>query len=73
MKKKPRLIIHAPCRRGCGTMLASMNQSVNLHDDLRKKYQFICINCLKPEEREELENALPTWLGRVKRDIPYKI
>jgi len=49
-KKKP-MIEYAPCKGGCGSMLASMCTSRTMKAEA---VRFWCCNCITPEQRQEI-------------------
>lgn len=64
--KRGRIFFYtAPCRRGCGTMLATASRSILGADALKRKYELICDKCLTPEEHDEiLRGQAGAILGR---------
>lgn len=59
MKKRRRpQMIQAECRRGCGATLHTLDRSLYGLDEIRKKYYLICAECLTPDEKEEMLNAM---------------
>jgi hypothetical protein len=58
-RRKPKIqIITAPCRRGCGTQLATASRSIYGADEAKRKYELICNDCLTAEEKEHMHNSI---------------
>ena len=63
MKKRKIEVIQTSCKR-CGKPLCTISKAIHYTEEMRKRLSGICENCLTPQEKEELRNAVPNLVRR---------